>query len=159
MTDRLCRDSFTDRALNNYMPVPEAGCWLWLGGQRDKGYGYIYTKGPPHLKLPAHRGFYLAFNGEIPDDMHVCHKCDTPACVNPAHLFLGSNLDNVADRVAKGRSAKHAGDENPNATLTAADVIAIRSSRGSASDVAKAFNVSKTNVLSIRKRTTWRNIP
>jgi hypothetical protein len=87
--------------LENYIPVPEAGCWIWLGGWNMSGYGRIGRHGKA---LPsAHRMFYTAHKGPIPKGLFVCHKCDTPACVNPDHLFVGTAMDNVQDMIRKGR--------------------------------------------------------
>lgn len=82
------------------MPIPEAGCWLWTGTANERGYGRVYSGGRMWV---AHRLSWTQANGPIPSGMFVCHKCDTPACVNPDHLFLGSPRDNVLDMVAKGR--------------------------------------------------------
>lgn len=83
-------------------------CWLWTGSTRKKGYGYISFKGKP---ISAHRFSWIFFKGKIPRliGYHgncVLHKCDTPSCVNPEHLFLGTMGDNVRDMFAKGRSTK-----------------------------------------------------
>jgi hypothetical protein len=80
-------------------PVPEVGCWLWTG-TKDGVYGSMYVHG---VKVLAHRLSYALNIGPIPKGQMVCHKCDTPLCVNPHHLFTGSARDNVLDAIAKGR--------------------------------------------------------
>lgn len=90
-----------DVVFDNYIPVPESGCWLWLGGWDRKGYG---KTGGSSNSTKTHRMFFERFNGPIHHGLIVCHKCDTPACVNPAHLFQGTHKDNAEDRVRKGRS-------------------------------------------------------
>ncbi len=82
-------------------PVPFCGCWIWDLRLDRNGYGIINLRGKGGQF--AHRESYRAFRGE-PSSLLVCHKCDTPACVNPDHLFLGTNLDNLLDRYSKGRT-------------------------------------------------------
>jgi hypothetical protein len=90
------------------IPVTESGCWLWLGSTNNKGYGYSGIRGLPAL---AHRATFQVFVGAIPPGMNVCHKCDTPTCVNPDHLFLGTQRDNVHDcrnkKRMRGQSQTH----------------------------------------------------
>lgn len=91
----------TEHNMQNYMPVTESGCWLWLGGCTKKGYGYAYTLIRGACK--AHRLFYTYYKGPIPDGLFLCHKCDTPLCVNPDHMFVGTARDNINDMYRKGR--------------------------------------------------------
>lgn len=76
------------------------GCWLWSGSRNDKGYGHIHVF---NKTIQAHRASWEIANGQIPDGMYICHRCDNPPCVNPEHLFLGSPSDNTRDAVRKGR--------------------------------------------------------
>lgn len=80
-------------------------CWLWEGSLDSDGYGRATAKGGPSETL-AHRIAWTFANGPVPDGLSVCHRCDVPACVNPAHLFVGTSQDNQADKVQKNRQAR-----------------------------------------------------
>lgn len=89
--------------MEQYCPEAITGCWLWTGRLTNSGYGQIAKS--THGEWKAHRLFWRVANGPIPGGLCVLHKCDTPACVNPDHLFLGTQADNVQDMMNKHRSA------------------------------------------------------
>jgi hypothetical protein len=134
------------------------GCWIWTAKTNGKGYGLFNCNG---TRWRAHRFSYaLAFPAWRRDGC-VLHRCDNTLCVNPAHLFLGSQADNIADMVAKGRDYRgnHAGELNSSAKLTAAQVIAIYSERSSLREAAKKYGVSQTQISKIRLGKIWKSVP
>lgn len=151
--------SLKDKILENIKINDDTGCWEWQRSKDTKGYGLTGWEG----KLEkAHRMAYQAFVSKIPKGMCVLHKCDNRCCCNPKHLFLGTNKDNVDDRVRKGRSAKRHGENNPSVKLTAAEVAflkdflplrAIPQKR-----VAEIFGVSNSAINKILLGQTWKHI-
>jgi hypothetical protein len=81
------------------------GCWLWQGTQNGHGYGWFTWR--DGKGGTAHRAAWRLFKGPIPTGLFVCHMCDTPECVNPDHLWVGTAQDNSDDQVRKGRSARN----------------------------------------------------
>lgn len=85
--------------------VKGPSCWIWTGALDQHGYGRTYHS--VHGNQYAHRRAWEMANGPVPDGQHVLHTCDTPACVNPGHFFLGTHADNMADKKKKGREHRH----------------------------------------------------
>lgn len=131
-------------------------CWEWQGEALTCGYGRIRVG---RRKKLAHRFSYELFRGPIPDGLFVCHHCDNRRCVNPDHLFLGTNADNMRDMVNKGRSTVLPGEDNPNAKLSAdeaREVIRLRSAGIDRKSVAERFGISKTMVTFITTGRSWK---
>lgn len=130
-------------------------CWVWTGC-RTGGYGRL-NRGGKRCKLEiAHRVSWEIHFGSVPVGACVLHRCDNPPCVNPAHLFLGTNPENTADKVTKGRQA--AGESHGMATLTVSDVAEIRALRSagvSGPIVAARFGISNAHVHRIATGQCW----
>ena len=94
--------------------ISNTGCWEWSRSRNKDGYGHLYCGG---RVVSAHRFSWMLFYGPIPKGLCVLHKCDNPTCVNPNHLFLGTQLDNLKDMRAKNRASSNKGNKNPNRKL------------------------------------------
>lgn len=175
--------SIEDRLERNSTPEPNSGCRLWLGAVDKDGYGQMKVG---CVTKRAHRLSWQTHKGPIPDGLCTLHKCDVRSCIEPEHLFLGTDLDNARDRDAKGRQAsgdrngsrlhpesRPRGDANPSrrrperlarggrhgmAKLTEAQVREILLSSESKRKTAKRFNVSPSLVTFIRNRTIWKHV-
>jgi len=145
-------DAFT--RLMSKVSVIESGCWIWDGQKNHKGYGFIDVNGKQWM---THRYSYHINNGAIAKGLHVCHKCDTPSCINPSHLFLGTHRDNMRDMVEKGRNFTPI-----NRKLSVDDVLAIRAARENGSSygqIVKDFGLkSPGHVRKIVMREIWNHV-
>lgn len=142
----------TDRLLARGQRAP-SGCLEWTGSRGDRGYGYIGANSTGEVVV--HRVAWAVQNGPIPDGLHVLHSCDNPPCFDLNHLFLGTNEDNVRDRVEKGRSAGAPGERNSHAKLTAEQVAAIREDARFQYVVAAEYGVSQSTISAIQRGQTW----
>jgi hypothetical protein len=142
-----------DRIEKKVERIPEGGCWVWMGTTTVRGYGQLISNNRKHY---AHRASYEAFIGEIPKGMHVCHACDNVYCVNPSHLFLGTQKQNLQDMAKKGRSTR--GERNPMAKLSKEDVEDIKylfTAGNSDSEISKEFGVCRQTINNIRNGKVW----
>lgn len=129
-------------------------CWEWSAGRTLKGYGRFRPSSATATQF-AHRVAYALTIGPIPEDLLVCHRCDNPPCVNPAHLFLGTAADNMADMHRKGRGA--IGERHWNAKLTRDDADVIRTTRGATQEaLAARYGVTRTVISHIQTGRKWR---
>jgi hypothetical protein len=130
----------------------EGECWVWQGN-RDQGYGRIMFRGQRYL---VHRAAWILAFGPIPPGMCVCHACDNPPCINPAHLWLGPHAENIADCKRKGRNSR--GERQRLAKLTADDVRQIRHLREKGleqQEIAGLFNCHNATISRILAGKIW----
>ena len=133
-------------------------CWNWTAGKQANGYGAFVYAGKTRY---AHRFSWLLHFGTIPEGMFVCHHCDNPGCVNPKHLFLGTQTDNMQDAITKGRIGR--GEKHRNSKLTEVQVLAIRAEyqyhgKNKARVLAKKHGVTTTTINRVVTRKTWKHI-
>lgn len=133
--------------------IPESGCWIWMRAVDRDGYGMSWKNGK---SIRAHRAVWEAFNGLIPKGQNLLHRCDTPSCCNPNHLFLGTCGDNSKDMVCKNRQA--IGEHNGQAKITSKDVIAIRSDDRLHREIAEDYGISRSAVTLIKANKKWRHL-
>jgi hypothetical protein len=140
-------------------PDLNSGCWIWGGTLvQPDNYGHIEINGE---RWSAHRLSFTLFKGAIPDGLLVCHWCDTPPCVNPAHLFAGTYQDNIRDMHAKGRARRCCGSLSPHAKLTEAAIPLIRlrlAAGASCRAIGEDFGVSADVINAIRRGRSWKHV-
>lgn len=151
---------FSKRTINRFwskVRILLSGCWEWQGSFHNGGYGHFSVR---DFNFKAHRVAYRIYYAYDPKSLHVCHTCDNRACVNPFHLWLGTNADNIQDKMTKQRQAR--GESNAHHKLTEQDVLYIRSiyipKHGEISRLARLFSITPTNMVAILKHETWKHI-
>lgn len=139
--------------------VGKRACWQWKGSRDNLGYGMFGFNG---RTWRAHRLAWVLFNSSISPGLCILHKCDNPSCVNPKHLWMGTVGDNNRDRALKGRSKPRFGSLHGRAKLTEEQVLEIRSAYGkpgaTSVDLAHAYGVSGTQILTIVHHKAWRHV-
>lgn len=138
--------------------ILENDCWEFLG-ERVGGYGRISVAGK---KVLAHRLAYDLCVDDIPAGMYVLHSCDNPACINPKHLFLGTQQDNMDDMKSKGRQGDRKGSSNSKAFLCEAEVAEIKQelliNKKTCQDLADQYKVSRATIYSIKHGKIWNHV-
>lgn len=145
-----------DRLLSS-VRVNEAGCWEWRLSLDKKGRGRIRNGGS---KMFASRASFIAFNGHIPDGMVVCHSCDNPSCINPSHLWLGTQKDNMQDMHEKGRykGCAQQGERHSMAKLSRDNVLKIRQDERTQKEIARDYKVSRPLISLIKTGKLWSHL-
>lgn len=148
---QACLDRKTDKKSSN------TGCWIWTGTKINRGYGSMLWERRYHL---THRLAWMSTKGNIPKGLQVLHHCDVKACVNPDHLFVGTQKQNMADMDEKGRrrNGPSPGEKNGIAKLTARRVRQARSSDKPHRFFAEKFGVSIALISLVRLRRIWKHI-
>ena len=156
-------DSLKDYLKKRVDIHPISGCWNWNASLNSYRYGSAYFKGTREM---AHRASYREFVGEIPIGMNVCHKCDNTKCINPDHLFIGSQKDNVMDAVKKGHykgrpQSFNKGENHIMAKLNNADIFQIKNGIRTGmrtKDLSALFGVKPCTISDIKYGRRWKHI-
>lgn len=147
-----------DRFMDKVSIDDSSQCWIWVGASNILKYGRIYSRELRRAE-PAHRFSWRLFRGALSDELDVLHKCDNPKCVNPEHLFLGNQSDNMKDMVSKGRALHRIGSTNPNSKLTEENVwwiLQLYERRlFTQVELASLFNVTQSMISSILRGDSW----
>lgn len=139
-----------------------SGCWIWTANRNNKGYG-LFRPGGSAPKMLAHRVSYLDACGPIPEGGMILHSCDTPLCVNPDHLRVGTAQDNASDMDIRGRRvvSPMRGEDNPQSKLDASTVLLMRDAYlagESAKSISRRFCFEFATVSDVLRAKSWRSV-
>ncbi len=141
---------------SKYDVIPFHDCYEWNAAKCSKGYGWIFNNGPKR----AHRVSYELYKGKIPKQLQVLHTCDNPGCVRPEHLFLGTNKNNIEDKVNKNRQSK--GSQRYSAKLNEKDIPIIKSDYETGKythrSLAIKYNVTCGTISQILNNKAWKHV-
>lgn len=159
LDDLISGKRFERYFLNKIVKIQSSGCWEWQGSRKDNGYGYFtLSEGGRRKKVYAHRAsLEMATGAPLRDGICACHSCDNRICVNPEHLFEGSQKQNMADARFKGRL--QVGTSRYNARLTEDDVHNIRSDRRSYDEISEHFGIPSSTVSNVKNLKEWAWLP
>jgi predicted XRE-type DNA-binding protein len=136
--------------------VNENGCYICTSHSiKNNAYPSIMISG---IRKKISRLVYENNFGEIPYGMLVCHRCDTPSCINPEHLFLGTNADNTADKLNKNRQSRLKGEQNGNSKVDTDAIKKIRTSNDAAEALVGEYGIGKTQITRIRNGESWSHV-
>lgn len=133
----------------------ETGCIEWTRYVGENGYGTVKHR---KKQYTAHRFAWMHKHGPVPNGMVICHKCDNRKCINVDHLFIGTTLDNVRDKIAKGRLRVAEGEASGTSKLTANQIEQIVMDRRSQRKIAQDYGVSQSTISMVKTRKVWRSV-
>jgi hypothetical protein len=133
-------------------------CWIWKASKDKNGYGIFRGKIGDVKFTRAHRFSYAFYTGDLLVGTQALHTCDNPSCVNPEHLFSGTNADNMRDKAEKGRSRTPTGEKHGKAILTERQVRNILKDPRPYAEIATQYNVATTTIGSIKQRVSWKHL-
>lgn len=135
-------------------------CWEWTAAKLPTGYGLIGVDRHGRLGYAHRVSYQMAYGGAIPEGLYVCHRCDNPSCVNPAHLFPGTHQDNMDDRTSNGRQPR--GEDHATSKLTEKQVREIRllyaTGTGSYRGLGRLYGIGPTGIRRVVNRVTWKHV-
>lgn len=144
----------------SYVSIQPNGCHLWTGATRQSGKYGVFWDGKKYVS--SHRFAWEVANGEIPTGKLILHKCDVPSCVNPAHLYAGTQSENILDAVSRGRlnrTTRARGERSGRAILSEQQAVEILASKERIATLAKRYGVHWMTIKAIISGKSWKHLP